>query len=92
MPQAQDYLIELGPAIAPALVPRLQEPDADVRAGVADVLGAIGDAVDARRSRPRRKDRDAPSPPPPSAPSPASRGEPPKRAAIAARGSRRRRA
>jgi HEAT repeat protein len=44
MAQAQDYLVELGPAAAPALVPRLQEPDRDVRAAVADVLGAIGDA------------------------------------------------
>ncbi len=42
--QAQDYLIELGPSILNTLTPRLQESDASVRAAVADVLGAIGDA------------------------------------------------
>jgi HEAT repeat protein len=41
--QAQDYLIELGPSIAPSLYPRLQETDAGIREGVADVLGMIGD-------------------------------------------------
>jgi HEAT repeat protein len=40
--QVQDYLLELGPAIEPALLPLLMEPDDAVRAGVADVLGAIG--------------------------------------------------
>ena len=42
-PQAQDYLLELGPSVAPGLLPRLQEPESGVRAGVADVLGALGD-------------------------------------------------
>jgi len=42
--QAQEYLIELGPSMTPAIAPRLQEPDAGVREAVADVLGAIGDA------------------------------------------------
>jgi HEAT repeat protein len=42
--QAQEYLVELGPAVTTTIVPRLQEPDAAVREAVADVLGVIGDA------------------------------------------------
>ncbi len=42
--QAQDYLVELGPPMLTVITPRLQEPDPGVRAAVADVLGAIGDA------------------------------------------------
>ncbi len=47
--QGEEYLVELGPKVAPMLLSRLQEPDADVRESVADVLGAIGgpDAVPA---------------------------------------------
>jgi HEAT repeat protein len=44
IPQAQEYLVELGPSIVPTIVPRLQEPDANVREAIADVLGVIGDA------------------------------------------------
>lgn len=44
IPQAQQYLVELGTPFVTALTPRLQEPDAAIRAAVADVLGAIGDA------------------------------------------------
>jgi len=40
--QTQGYLLELGPAIEPALLPLLMEPDDIVRARVAEVLGAIG--------------------------------------------------
>ena len=43
VPQAQEYLIELGVPIAQALYPRLQESDAGIREGVAEVLGIIGD-------------------------------------------------
>lgn len=43
VPQAQDYLIELGPAIAPSLYPHLQDSDQGIREGVAEVLGLIGD-------------------------------------------------
>jgi HEAT repeat protein len=42
MAQGEDYLIELGPTYAPQLVSRLQEPDADLREAIANVLGAIG--------------------------------------------------
>jgi HEAT repeat protein len=43
--QGQDYLVELGPSLTPAILPRLQEPDADVREAMADVLGMIGNAA-----------------------------------------------
>ena len=56
--QAQDYLVELGPSMAPTLVPRLQEPDANVREAVADVLGAIGDASAVPALEAATKDRD----------------------------------
>jgi HEAT repeat protein len=42
--QAQEYLIELGPPMVSIIVPRLQEPDPEVREGLIDVLGVIGDA------------------------------------------------
>jgi HEAT repeat protein len=40
--QGQEYLIELGPAMTPTLVPRLQDPDAELREALIDVLGVIG--------------------------------------------------
>ena len=61
--QADDYLLELGPAIAPELVARLQEPLPAVRQAVADLLGAIGTRGAAgtrggrEGSRPRRRGR-----------------------------------
>jgi HEAT repeat protein len=57
--QAQDYLIELGPAILGVTTPRLQDPDATVRAAVADVLGAIGDASTLPLLETATKDTDA---------------------------------
>ena len=57
-PQVQGYLRELGPEIVPALVPRLQEPDADVRAQVAEALGALGDTSTVAVLDPLTKDRD----------------------------------
>ena len=42
IPQGVESLIELGPSIAPQLYARLQESQPDVRAAMADVLGAIG--------------------------------------------------
>lgn len=44
MLQGEDYLVELGPSTAPTLVPRLQDPDRELRAAMADVLGVVGDA------------------------------------------------
>ena len=40
--QVQEYLLELGAPIEKDLLPSLQEPDATIRAAVAEVLGAIG--------------------------------------------------
>jgi HEAT repeat protein len=57
--QAQDYLIELGPAILGVTTPRLQDPDVTVRAAVADVLGAIGDASTLPLLETATKDPDA---------------------------------
>jgi HEAT repeat protein len=41
--QGQEYLIELGPAMATTIIPRIQEPDLQLRAALIDVLGVIGD-------------------------------------------------
>jgi HEAT repeat protein len=41
--QGQEYLIELGPAMATTIMPRIQEPDLELRAALIDVLGVIGD-------------------------------------------------
>ena len=57
--QAQEYLVELGPSITPTILPRLQEPDPDVREAVADVLGVIGDASTIAALEAATKDRDA---------------------------------
>lgn len=40
--QGQEYVIELGPSMTPTVVPRIQEPDPDVREALIDVLGVIG--------------------------------------------------
>jgi HEAT repeat protein len=40
--QVQDYFAELGQPVEKELIPILQEPDASIRAAVADVLGLIG--------------------------------------------------
>jgi HEAT repeat protein len=42
--QAQEYLVELGPSILNVMASRLQDPEATIRAAVADVLGVVGDA------------------------------------------------
>ncbi|HYT69359.1 MAG TPA: HEAT repeat domain-containing protein [Vicinamibacterales bacterium] len=57
--QGQEYLVELGPSLASTVVPRLQEPDADMREAMADVLGAIGDASTIPALEAAAKDRDA---------------------------------
>lgn len=59
IPQAQEYLVELGPSMTSTLVPRLQEPDPNVREAIADVLGAIGDAAVVPALEAAAKDRDA---------------------------------
>jgi HEAT repeat protein len=57
--QGQEYLLELGPAMAPTLVPRLLDPDPDMREAMADVLGIIGDATTIPALEAATKDRDA---------------------------------
>lgn len=57
-PQVADYLIELGPAIAPQLVPHLQDPSPAIRANVATVLGAIGGDAALAALQPLSADKD----------------------------------
>jgi HEAT repeat protein len=40
--QVQEYFLELGQPVEKELIPSLQEPDASIRAAVAEVLGAMG--------------------------------------------------
>jgi HEAT repeat protein len=58
MAQGQEYLIELGPSMLPTLLPRLQDPDADVREALVDVVGIIGDASNLPALEAAAKDRD----------------------------------
>ena len=43
--QAVDYLVELGPPVAPTLYARLQDPEPTIREATADALGVIGGAA-----------------------------------------------
>jgi HEAT repeat protein len=57
--QVEGYLLELGPAIEPDLLPLLMEPDDVIRARIAQVLGAIGgDASRAALQGLKGRDRD----------------------------------
>jgi len=57
--QGEDYLVELGPSVISTIVPRLQEPDANVRESMADVLGMVGDASVLPAIEALAKDREA---------------------------------
>ena len=57
-PQIADYLLELGPSIAPALVSHLQDPSPAIRGNVATVLGALGDAATVTALQPVTGDKD----------------------------------
>jgi HEAT repeat protein len=57
-PQIAGYLLELGPAIAPALVSHLQDPSPAIRGNVATVLGALGDAATLAALQPVTGDKD----------------------------------
>jgi HEAT repeat protein len=57
-PQVEEYFLELGSAIAPQLAPHLQDPSPAIRANVAAVLGAIGDAATVAALQPLTQDRD----------------------------------
>jgi HEAT repeat protein len=56
--QVGDYLLELGPSIAPALLPHLQNPSPAVRGNVALVLGALGGEGVLTALEPLTQDRD----------------------------------
>ena len=56
--QVAEYLIELGPAVADALVTHLRHPKAEIRGNVGVVLGAIGTASHVPPLAALAKDRD----------------------------------
>ncbi len=58
-PQVAEYLLELGPATVPALVPHLQHKDPAIRANVAQLLGAMGGDAAAGALQPLARDRDS---------------------------------
>lgn len=43
IPQAEAYLVELGPGVVSAIGPRMHDADPDIREALANVLGAVGD-------------------------------------------------
>ncbi len=57
-PQIGDYLLELGPSIAPTLVSHLHDPSPAIRGNVATVLGALGDAATVAALQPLTGDKD----------------------------------
>jgi HEAT repeat protein len=57
VPQVQGYLLELGPSVVAGAVPRLQEPEEDVRKNLAVVLGALGDESTVTALTPLKGDR-----------------------------------
>jgi HEAT repeat protein len=57
-PQVAEYFVELGNAAAPQLLSHLQDPAPEIRANVAAVLGAIGDATTVTSLQPLTQDRD----------------------------------
>lgn len=59
IPQAEEYLVELGAPMVPVVTPHLQESDPGIREAVANVLGAIGDASSTAALAPVAKDADA---------------------------------
>ncbi|MEO7790656.1 MAG: HEAT repeat domain-containing protein [Vicinamibacterales bacterium] len=56
--QVQGYLLELGPASRPGVSAALKHPNANVRAGAADVIGTVGTAESVALLEPLTKDRD----------------------------------
>jgi HEAT repeat protein len=59
IPQAEEYLVELGPSVVNTLLPRLKEGDRDLRAAIANVLGVIGNDEVIPALQAAAKDRDA---------------------------------
>ena len=56
--QIGDYMMELGPAVADALLPHLKDPDSAIRGNVALILGAIGGETHVAALQPLAQDRD----------------------------------
>ncbi|HEV3485994.1 MAG TPA: HEAT repeat domain-containing protein [Vicinamibacterales bacterium] len=57
-PQIQGYLLELGPSVVQRLVPHLQEPEPEVRARIAEVLGMFGGDAALKALEPLAQDSD----------------------------------
>ncbi len=57
--QGQEYLLELGPSMVSIVLPRIQEPDPDVREALIDVLGVIGNESTLPAMEAAAKDADA---------------------------------
>lgn len=56
--QVEEYLLELGPSVLPALTARLNDPVAGVRAGAVEVTGVLGTRDSVTALEPLLKDRD----------------------------------
>jgi HEAT repeat protein len=56
--QVQEYLLEIGPSVLPELTTRLKEPVPGVRAGVAEMIGALGTPDSIAVLQPLTQDRD----------------------------------
>ena len=57
-PQIQAYLLELGPSVVQRLVPHLQEPEPEVRARIAELLGMFGGDAALKALEPLAQDSD----------------------------------
>lgn len=57
-PQIAEYLLELGPSVAPALVSHLQDPSPAIRGNTATVLGAIGNDATLAALQPLTTDKE----------------------------------
>jgi HEAT repeat protein len=57
-PQIADYLLELGPSVAPTLLSHLQDPSPAIRGNVATVLGALGNDTTLSALQPLTTDKD----------------------------------
>jgi ferritin-like protein len=55
-PRSRSYLLELGPSVLPELYPYLTDPDAEIRAGLCDIIAQMGDADSIARLNPLLND------------------------------------
>jgi HEAT repeat protein len=54
--RARNYILELGAPIVPELLPYLSDPEAEIRAGLCDILSQVGDAESIPRLSPLLND------------------------------------